>query len=55
MPSQSEKQRQFIFIKRGEFKTKDKTPEKWKWIWDKDWEVIKRNGITKKQIKTRSN
>jgi len=37
MSSQSEKQRQFIFTKRGEFKTKDKTPEKWKWISDKDW------------------
>lgn len=45
MTSQSTKQRQFIFAKRAQYKTKDNTPEKDKWIWHKDWETVKERKI----------
>lgn len=38
MPAKSEQQRKLIFTRRSMYKTKAKTPDKWKWIWDKDWE-----------------
>jgi len=38
MPAKSESQRKLIFTKRGIYKTKSKTPDKWKWIWEKGWE-----------------
>jgi len=38
MPAQSQAQRGLIFGKRNQYKTKAKTPDKWKWIWDEDWE-----------------
>jgi len=38
MPSRSEAQRKMIFAKRSKYKTKEKTPEKDKWIWDKGYE-----------------
>ena len=41
MPSSSTAQRNYIFYLRGRYKTKDKTPEKDKWIWEKSWEEIK--------------
>lgn len=40
MPSKSRKQQKFIFAKRAQYKTKKDTPEKWKWVWEKDWEKI---------------
>ena len=40
MPSKSEKQRKFIFARRSQYKTKENTPEKFKWVWEKDWEKI---------------
>jgi hypothetical protein len=40
MPSRSERQRNFIFAKRGEYKTKSDTPEDWKWVWNDEWEKI---------------
>jgi len=40
MPSRSEKQRNFIFAKRSEYKTKSNTPEDWQWVWDSEWEKI---------------
>lgn len=48
MPSSSEQQRKFIFAKRGQYKSKENTPDKWKWIWGKEWETIKKeNGLKK--------
>jgi hypothetical protein len=41
MPSSSVAQRNYIFYLRGKYKTKDKTPKKEKWIWEKGWEQIK--------------
>ena len=32
MPSKTEKQRKFIFYKRGKYKTKKNTPKSWKWL-----------------------
>jgi len=40
MPSRSEQQRKFIFAKRNQYGSKDKAPEKWKWVFDKEWETI---------------
>jgi len=41
MPSQSEKQRAYIFHLRGKYKNKSNTPSDQQWIWDKGWEDIK--------------
>ena len=41
MPSSSTAQRNYIFYLKGRYQTKDKTPEKDKWIWEKIWEEIK--------------
>lgn len=41
MPSSSTAQRNYIFYLRGKYQTKDKTPEKDKWIWEKSWEGLK--------------
>jgi len=41
MPSNTEKQRKFIFYKRGLYKNKHNTPSNWKWIWDKGWNELK--------------
>jgi len=40
MPAKSEQQRKMIFAKRGQYKTKAKTPKKWKWVWGKEWEKL---------------
>jgi len=40
MPSKSEQQRKFIFAKRSQYRSKEKTPEKYKFIWEKSWEEI---------------
>lgn len=40
MPSKTEKQRNYIFYLRGKYKSKDKTPDKDKWIWDSGWEQV---------------
>ena len=40
MPSKTVKQRNYIFYLRGKYKTKEKTPEKDKWIWEADWNEI---------------
>lgn len=36
--AKSQAQRGLIFGKRNQYKTKAKTPEKWQWIWDEEWE-----------------
>lgn len=38
MPAKSQSQRGLIFAKRDQYKSKAKTPDKWKWIWDEGWE-----------------
>lgn len=38
MPAVSQSQRGLIFGKRNKYKSKEKTPKKWKWIWSEDYE-----------------
>jgi len=38
MGAKSQAQRGMIFAKRDKYGSKVKTPKKWKWIWDEDWE-----------------
>lgn len=38
MPPKSRQQQKMIYAKRGIYKTKANTPEKWKWIWEKGWD-----------------
>ena len=38
MPAKSQAQRGLIFSKRDQYGSKAKTPEKWKWVWDSDFE-----------------
>lgn len=45
MPSHSKQQRNFIFAKRGKYKTKANTPDKWRWIWEDAWKKIKEDDI----------
>lgn len=40
MPAKSIKQMRWIAYLRNKYKTKAETPEKWKFIWDKDWEKL---------------
>lgn len=40
MPAKSRQQQKMIFARRGMYKTKANTPDKWKWIWDKGWEKL---------------
>ena len=40
MPSKSQKQRRWIFYLRGKYKSKENTPKKYKFIWEKSWEEI---------------
>ena len=37
MPAKSEKQKRLIYAKRNTYKSKSKTPKKWKWIWNNEW------------------
>jgi len=38
MPAVSQAQRRLIFGKRNQYGSKEKTPNKWKWIWSEDYE-----------------
>lgn len=38
MPAVSQSQRGLIFSRRNKYKSEEKTPKKWKWIWDEGWE-----------------
>jgi hypothetical protein len=40
MPSRTEKQRRFIFAKRGRYGTKGKTPKRWLWVWGPEWDRL---------------
>ncbi len=37
MPAKSQQQLKMIYARRNRYKSEDKTPKKWKWIWDEDW------------------
>jgi len=37
MPARSKKQFKMIQARRGKYGTKKETPDKWQWIWDKEW------------------
>ena len=48
MPSVSTKQRNYIFYLRGKYGSKSEAPEKYKWVFDKGWDTIKKeSGIEK--------
>lgn len=38
MPAKSQSQRRLIFKKRDQYKNKENAPEKWKWVFDSEWE-----------------
>lgn len=40
MPSRSKAQQKMIFARRKQYGSKEKTPDKWKWIWEKGWEKL---------------
>lgn len=40
MPVASKAQQRMIFARRNQYGSKEKTPDKWKWIWDKGWEDV---------------
>jgi hypothetical protein len=50
MPSKSEAQRKLVFAKRGQYGSKSKTPEDWKWVWNDDWTRVEESSLTKNQI-----
>lgn len=37
MPAKSEKQLKMIYAKRGQYGSEAETPDKWKWVWKKEW------------------
>lgn len=45
MPAKSRKQQKFIFYLRNKYGNKVKTPQKYKWIWDKDWEKLEKKSF----------
>jgi hypothetical protein len=45
MPSKTPRQRRFIFAKRRQYKRHDKTPKKWKWIWNEEWTKLAESRI----------
>jgi len=47
MPSNSIKQRNYVFYLRGKYKNKSDTPEKYKWVWDDEWLKIKKEKCIK--------
>lgn len=40
MPSSTERQRRFIFAKRRRYGTRARTPDRWRWVWGKEWERL---------------
>jgi len=43
MPAKSKSQFRLIQLKRKQFGSPDKTPEKWKWIWEKSYDTMPEN------------
>jgi hypothetical protein len=42
MPAKSEKQLKFIYALRNRYKSKTKTPKKYKWVWNDEWLHLKK-------------
>ena len=42
MPAKSVKQLRFIYALRGKYKSKKKTPKKYKWVWNDEWLHLKK-------------
>lgn len=40
MPARSKQQLKLIYARRDMYKSKENTPEKWKWIWNSEWEDV---------------
>lgn len=51
MPAVSDKQQRLIYVKRNQYKTKDKAPEEWQWVFSKDWDAPKKESYMKKYIR----
>lgn len=43
MPSKSRQQQKYVFYLRGKYKTKENTPDKFKWVWDSGWKKLEEN------------
>jgi len=41
MPAKSKAQFKLVMAKRGQYKTKAKTPKAFKWVWDPEWTDVK--------------
>jgi hypothetical protein len=50
MPAKSRKQQKMIYTKRSIYKTKAKTPDKWKWIWDPGYSKIEEESVFDKYL-----
>lgn len=55
MPAKSKNQLKMIYAKRSQYGNKDKTPEKWKWIWEKDWTDVKMKNLPQKAEHKKNN
>ena len=45
MPAKSEKQLRLIWAIRRNYKTKSKTPKKWKWVWGEEWTHLEKESV----------
>jgi len=45
MPAKSEKQLRLIWAIRRKYKTKSKTPKKWKWVWGEEWTHLEKESL----------
>jgi len=45
MPAKSEKQLRLIWVIRRKYKTKSKTPKKWKWVWGEEWTHLEKESV----------
>ena len=41
MPAQSQQQLKLVYAKRNQYGSKEKTPKKWKWVWQEEWGHLK--------------
>ena len=50
MPAKSQQQLKLIYATRAKYGNKSKTPQTWKWVWDKEWtEDVKMKELPKKK------
>jgi len=47
MPAKSKSQLRLIYARRNQYKSKAKTPKKWKWIWEKEWGELEKGAPEK--------